>query len=154
MSDNNFDYTPVSFFKRMMCILYDSLLLIAILFVVGLIVASIATFAINDGNAITEEHPAYLIYQFIILMVLFSTAFLFFGWFWIHGGQTLGMKTWRIQIRTTQNEDITWSLAAIRFITSILSWLTLGLGFIWCLIDKKKRAWHDISSSTILIQLS
>ena len=154
MSDFSFEYTPVGLFKRIMCIIYDTLLLVAILFVVGLIVATMATFLINDGNAITAEHPAYLAYQFLMLMALFSSAFIFFGWFWINGRQTLGMKTWRIQLKTIDNQDLNWSLAAVRFITAIFSWLFLGLGFLWCLFDKKKRSWHDIASSTVFIQLS
>ena len=34
----------------------------------------------------------------------------------------------------------------------VLSTAALGLGFLWILIDKKKRAWHDRWSGTMLVR--
>jgi uncharacterized RDD family membrane protein YckC len=153
MSENPFEYVPVGLMKRLMAIIYDSLLLIALLFTVGIIFAAIFTFAINNGNAITPDHPAYPMYRSLILGILLLTAYLFFGWFWVHGGQTLGMKTWRIQLRTTGNGNISWSTAGIRFIVAIISWCSFGIGFLWAVGDSRKRTWHDLLSSTVLVQL-
>ncbi|MDH5571581.1 MAG: RDD family protein [Gammaproteobacteria bacterium] len=144
---------PASLFKRLLAICYDLLLLTALLFTVGVIVASIFTFAINHGNAITEEHPAYTFYRVFILATLFITAYLFFGWFWIHGGQTLGMKTWRLRLQSTDTGTFNWKRAAIRYLGAVISWLVFGLGFIWILIDKNKRSWHDLMSKSVIVQL-
>ena len=76
-------------FRRLFAIFYDSFLLIAILF----IVTAIAT-ALNQGNAIEPDDTFYPLYVFIV----FSLSYLYFAWFWIHGGQSLGMKTWQIKI--------------------------------------------------------
>ena len=153
MNENTSKYPPVTLVKRLFAIAYDLLLLTALLFAVGVLVAGIMTFAVNEGNAITDEHPFYLTSQLIILSVLLFAGYLFFGWFWVHGGQTLGMKTWRIQLTTINNENISWKQAAIRFLVAIVSWLIVGMGFIWSLFDKEKRTWHDMLSDTKLIQL-
>jgi len=44
-------------------------------------------------------------------------------------------------------------MAVIRFITALFSWGLAGLGFLWALVDKQNRGWHDLSSKTILIDL-
>lgn len=153
MSEKSIEYEPVGLLKRLAAIFYDLLLLTALLFVVGIILASFATFMINDGNAITASHPLYPVYRILILSALLTTAYIFLGWFWVHGGQTLGMKTWKIQIKTVSGDNLTWHRAAIRFVAAIISWTFLGLGFLWALVDDKKRTWHDILSSTVLIKL-
>lgn len=132
------------FFRRLFAIFYDSFLLIAILF----IVSGIAT-ALNHGKAIETSNAFYPLYVFII----FALSYLYFAWFWIHGGQSLGMKTWRIKLITDDEDTIGWKTAAIRFIGAILSWGIFGLGFLWSLFDGKNRCWHDLLSRTALLDI-
>ncbi len=153
MSPKTYEYAPAGLVKRLMAILYDSFLLLALLFIVGIIFAAIFTFAFNDGNAITGNHPIYPLYRMVMLGILFFTAYMFFGWFWVHGGQTLGMKTWRIQLRGVNSAHVDWIKAGIRFVTAIISWGCFGMGFLWAVGDAKKRTWHDILSSTVLVRL-
>ncbi len=131
-------------FRRLFAIFYDSFLLIAILF----IVSAIAT-AFNQGKAIETGDAFYPLYVFVV----FGLSYLYFAWFWIHGGQSLGMKTWQIQLRSTDDNKIGWKIAGIRFFSSILSWSFCGLGFLWALFDKKNRCWHDLASHTELLDL-
>lgn len=131
-------------FRRLFAIFYDSFLLIAILF----IVSAIAT-VLNSGKAIEPSDALYPLF----VVVIFGLSYLYFAWFWIHGGQSLGMKTWRIQIQSTDNSKISWKTAAIRFITAIFSWGFFGLGFLWAFFDKNNRCWHDLTSRTVLIDL-
>ncbi len=145
-------YVPVSLIKRLLAIIYDLLLLTAICFAVAVVISIFTTFIFNDGNAITEQHPFYLLNQIIILSSIIISSLIFYVWFWTHGGQTLGMKTWRIQL-VSDNNGISKQQAAIRFFAALISWSLLGLGFIWSLFDSKKRCWHDILSSSHLIQL-
>lgn len=147
------DYTPVSFFKRLITIVYDSFLLIAVFFAVGIPISILTTFIFNSGDAITEEHSFYLINQIIILFTLFSASVVFYVWFWTHGGQTLGMKTWRIKLISDNNQPITRKQAMLRYFSALLSWGVLAIGFIWIIFDSKKRSWHDIFSNSHLEQL-
>lgn len=146
-------YPAASLFKRLMAIFYDALLLLALLFTVGLIFAGVFTFAFNGGHAITPDQSIYPVYRAIILSVLLVTAFLYFGWFWTHGGQSLGMKTWRLKIVTNDGGPTGWGQALARFLVAILSWLCVGLGFIWILVNKDGKAWHDLASATRVVQL-
>ena len=139
----------VGLFRRLFAISYDGFLLLAILF----IVSAIAT-ALNNGEAV---EPGDTLYPIFVILV-FSLSYLYFAWFWIHGGQTLGMKTWRIQLQNhdpenNSNRQIDWRIAAFRFFSAIISWSVFGLGFLWSFIDKKNRCWHDLISKTVLLDL-
>ncbi|MFW2373956.1 MAG: RDD family protein [Gammaproteobacteria bacterium] len=147
-------YTPVHLIKRLMAIIYDLFLLISLLLVAGGIISTLAINYFNNGYAITDTHPAYTLYQISLLSSFFLLSFVFFGWFWTHGGQTLGMRTWRIQLITESGATISWKIAFVRFLAGLLSIMCFGLGFLWSLADSEKRTWHDILSDTRLIQLS
>jgi uncharacterized RDD family membrane protein YckC len=124
------------FFRYLGIIFYDALLLLAVLFFATLLILPF-----NAGIAFSGEQFLYPIY-------LFSVSFLFYGWFWTHGGQTLGLRAWKIKVLTNNYELISWQQAFIRFIAALFSWSFLGLGFLWVLIDKNQRSWHDIVSKT------
>lgn len=136
-------------FRRLFAVLYDSFLLIALFFVFFIIAT-----ALNQLKAI---EPDNIFYSLLSFAILFGMSYLYFAWFWIHGGQTLGMKTWHIQIRNAQiqsiESNINWKTAAIRFVFAIVSWTAFGLGFLWALFDKKNRCWHDLVSKTVLIDV-
>lgn len=136
-------------FRRLFAIFYDSFLLLAILFVVS----AIAT-TLNNGKAV---EPGDKLYPIFVILV-FALSYLYFAWFWVHGGQSLGMKTWRIQLKncnpeSNDNEQINWRIATIRFFSAIVSWGFFGLGYLNALFDKKNRCWHDLSSKTVLVDL-
>lgn len=130
----------VSLARRLGAILYDFLLLVTILVFASLI--TVIPFNINP------EHPLFIVYQGYI----FTISFLFYAWFWTHGGQTLGMKTWKFKIISVNGTNVNWVNAFIRFTFAIVSWLPFGLGYIWSMFDTKKRTWHDIVSKTQLIR--
>ena len=135
---------PVSpgFFRRLAAQFYDIVLLIAIL-----LVANGVLLLLTDTETLktyTFLHRAYLI----------SICFLFYAWFWTHGGQTLGLRAWNIKVLTLDQKPISWSQALLRFITAMLSWTVFfGLGFIWVLFNKEKLSWHDRLSKTALFSV-
>lgn len=131
---------PVGFLRRMLSIAYDSILSFSLL-----IVAVILLLPFSHGKPIAPGNHLVQLYLFYIL-------YLFFAWFWIHGGQTLGMKAWRIRVICIDGKPLGWRRATLRFFFAILSWALLGGGFIWSLFDKDKRTLHDILSHTCLIR--
>ena len=132
----------VGFFRRIGAIFYDAILLLAILVLASLIIVA--------PLRLTHDHPWYPLY----VIYVYAVAFLFFGWFWTHGGQTLGMRTWGIRITAVDGGDVSWTMAFIRFVGAVVSWLPLGAGFFWCLVDRDGMAWHDRLSGTRLIRTS
>lgn len=121
------------FLCRLACVVYDLLLLIALLFL-----ATALLLPFNAGKAFTHEQIFYPIYLILV-------SFLFYGWFWTHGGQTLGLRTWKVKVLTTDRQPINWMQALVRFVTAFAS---CGLGLLWILVDKKRRSWHDYLSKT------
>ncbi|HSN22745.1 MAG TPA: RDD family protein [Methylomicrobium sp.] len=130
------DFIAPGLFRRLAAVVYDSFLLIAVLFV-----ATAAILPLNAGVAFTSKQFFYPVY-------LLGISFIFYAWFWTHGGQTLGMRAWKIKVLTTDKHPITWHQAMLRFMFAILSWAFLGFGFWWILFDSEKRSWHDRLSKT------
>ncbi|MDP2098837.1 MAG: RDD family protein [Methylobacter sp.] len=124
--------------RRLAVILYDVLLLIALLFV-----ATALVLPLNAGEAFTAQ-------QFYFPLYLLLVSFFFYAWFWTHGGQTLGLRAWKIRVLTLDRQPISWKQAALRFSLALFSWFFFGLGFWWILIDKDRRSWHDRFSKTAL----
>ncbi len=125
---------------RIAAALYDLLLLIGVEFAAFLPVA-----ALRAGTEATGQyHPLLTAYVLLV-------AFLFFAWFWTHGGQTLGMRAWRMRIRSLDGTPVSWVQASKRFAVACLSWPLLGLGVLWILWDKEKLSWHDRVSGTELV---
>jgi len=126
--------------RRVAAMLYDTLLVAALLFL-----ATIPFIAVRAGDPV-ESHEN-LIYQ----LVLAAVVYLFFVGFWSRSGRTLGMQSWRLQLETTDGKVPSPALASLRFFASILSWLPLGLGFLWQLWDPQQLTWHDRLSKTRLV---
>jgi uncharacterized RDD family membrane protein YckC len=131
-----YDTLPVpGFLRRLAAITYDVILLIAVFFV-----ATALLLPLNSGEAITGS----LLFPLYLLIV----SFIFYGWFWTHGGQTLGLKAWKLKVLTFDQQPINWTQALIRFTTAIIAWSLFGLGFLWIIFDKNKHGWHDRLSKT------
>jgi len=122
---------------RLAALLYDLLLLIAVLFF-----STAILLPFNSGEATT---PSQLIYYRAYLI---AVSFLYYGWFWTHGGQTLGLKAWKIKVLTANQYPISWKQALLRFLAAAFSWSILGFGFLWILFDPNKRSWYDRLSQT------
>ena len=127
--------------RRLGAIIYDAFLLCAVLFFAGALFIALA-----GGDAMASPIMKILL-QFYLLGVCFA----FYGWFWVHGGQTLGLRAWRLRVVRHDRAPITWRHAALRFASAILSWAALGLGFLWIYIDPQCRAWHDRLSGTRVV---
>jgi uncharacterized RDD family membrane protein YckC len=126
-------------FRHLGVMVYDSLLLLSVL-----LAATVIAVMFNAGEAIDNNDPFFMLY-------LLTVSGLFYGWFWTHGGQTLGMRAWKVQLQGQQQQTVTWTQAIIRFVVAIISWLPLGLGFWWQWLGKDKLSWPDYFSGTYLL---
>jgi uncharacterized RDD family membrane protein YckC len=77
-------------------------------------------------------------------------AWAFFVGFWTRSGRTLGLQSWRLQVETINGDLPGVGAATLRFLAAIISWLPLGLGFWWQLVDRESLTWHDRLSGTRL----
>ena len=126
--------------RRLAALLYDALLLLGVLFVFTLLLI----FA-RGGRAIAAGTVWYE-------ASLVAVAFAFCGLSWTRGGQTVGMKAWRIRVVALDASSVDWPRAALRFVASWLSLLPAGLGYWWALVDRERLCWHDRLSGTRVIR--
>ena len=127
-------------FRRVAAILYDTLLVAALLFL-----ATIPFIAMRGGEPVEIGDNA--LYRVVLGIVVYG----FFVGFWTRSGRTLGMQSWGLQLETADGEIPTLATASVRFFAAIISWAPAGLGFLWQLWDSDKLAWHDRISGTRLV---
>ena len=129
--------------RRLAAMFYDSWL-IAGIWLLGVIVDTF----VRDPQGLGWDISRLPLQLFIPVV-----PFVFFGWFWTHGGQTLGMRAWRIKLLTTDGQPIDWRQAIVRTAGAHLSVFAAGLGYLWILVDRDRFAWHDRLSRTRLVML-
>lgn len=130
--------------RRLTVIVYDGIVVSAILF----FAAIPPTVAMVSLGSTPQEHSA--LFRLGMTVYLLLVAFAFFGGFWTHGGQTIGMRAWRVRAVRRDGAPLQWRDAALRYAAALLSWAALGAGFWWCLLDRDGLAWHDRISGTEL----
>lgn len=141
------DIAPASFIKRLLAMVYDALLVVALWMMVGA-----AAVALNGGEAISAgTSPAWA--EPLFHSALFCITFLFFGFFWTRNGQTLGMLAWRLRVQTLSGERLSWRQALMRFMLAIPSLGLCGIGLLWMLLTDERLCLHDRWSDSCVVQL-
>lgn len=141
MTDTDTHAPPAGLARRLGAVLYDGLLLTALLMLVSFVYLPL-----------TEPVLPPPVRRVLHQLLLLGVGVAYFAGFWMHGGQTLGLKTWKLRVVAADGGRITGTQALKRFVGAIVSWLCLGLGFGWVLVDRKRLAWHDRFSGTRLIR--
>lgn len=131
--------------RRLGAIAYDALLVFAFL----VMLAILAT-AFLGGENVYAGGPLFVRgYNALRFLIIF----VFFVGYWGTKGRTLGMQSWGLQIVTNDGRIPGLGQAALRFFAAILSWIPLGLGFLWQLWDKDGLTWHDRLSGTRTVHI-
>lgn len=128
-----------SYLKCIASMLYETILLLAVLSVATLL------FIWLFGDA-THAPKRYLLQAF--LWVVMGA---YFVWCWVKSGQTLAMQTWRIRVINYAGQPISINQACKRY---LLASLFFGPTFLWALFDREGLFLHDRLAGTRLILLS
>lgn len=140
--------------RRLAAIMYD-LLVLAALWMLAMALALLAVALLNSAGLISmagyTDHADYIA-QHKIWFQLYSL--LVFAWFylyfWCKGGQTLGMRAWRLLLVQQNGQPPTLKQAIIRALTAFL-----GLGNFWLWLRwGKGLALQDQLSGTQVVTLS
>lgn len=124
---------------RLIAYIVDSLILSVVIIALVLI-----------ATALTVAVPILGILAFVALVVF---GVLYFPYFWQKSGQTPGMKMLGIKVvRDVDGGSLTWGSAIIRMIGFWISGAVFYLGYIWVFIDKRRRGWHDLMASTVVVK--
>lgn len=172
------DYKIASVGVRLMGVLYDGMLVLALLFLVALIVAVIGTLMVGQvGTSSHDMNELPIWYQKFVQMPSFVLTLIgFYGLFWTKSGQTLGMQTWRLKTLTLEGGLLTWRQTFMRIMCAcILPFVCLVIGrmiydnnratafstlfgfllnYLFALVHTKGLAIHDWLSGTTTIRIA
>ena len=88
------------------------------------------------------------------ILAILIVPLVYFPYFWQKSGQTPGKRMMGIKVvRDSDGGPLTWGMAIIRLVGYWVSGLVFYLGYIWIFIDKRKRGWHDLIASTVVIKV-
>lgn len=124
--------------RRLGAMLYEGLVVFALL-LVGFLLPQI----VLSGFGMVASGRLLWVHVFLLLLA-------YFLWCWLHGGQTLPMKTWKLQLLSEDGRPLRPLQALLRYLAAWPSLLT-GLGVLWALIDRDRQFLHDRIAGTRIV---
>lgn len=129
---------------RLLAMLYDLLPLAALW-----MATSAVMLLLRGGERVVPGSAAAMI-EFLLLL---AVSFAYLGLSWRRGGQTLGMRAWRLYlVNTDGSRPVPWHALLLRYLVAMLSLAAVGLGFVWSLLESNRRTWHDLASGTVMVR--
>lgn len=125
--------------RRLASMLYESLVVFAVL-LVGFLLPQIVLFAYGLGMS-----------NRMLWLHVLGLLMLYFVWFWMNGGQTLPMKTWKLRLAGANGEALRPLQAILRYLAAWPSILFFGIGLLWALFDKDRQFLHDRIAGTQIV---
>lgn len=125
--------------RRLACMLYEGLVVFAVL-LIGFLLPQI----LLSGFGMVMGAKMLWVHVFVLLM-------LYFVWFWLNGGQTLPMKTWKIRLVGADPGNLRPTQALLRYLAAWPSVLLFGVGIFWAFFDKEKQFLHDRIAGTRIV---
>lgn len=155
---------PAPLWRRLAALLYDLIAVLAIVMVVGMI-SQIAT----GGHLIATGTHTRIAWWYQPLQLLVVLAYFVVSW--LRGGQTLGMRPWRLYLRMGDGSALRPRVAVLRAVVAAAPLLLLAVGriaspgtavsaiviawavfFAFALFDRRSRALHDLIAGTELVE--
>ncbi len=162
---------------RVAAIIYDGMLILALLFLVGTVLTVIGTLlTMETGTQSQEARSLPTWYQNVIMTPSFILTLVgFYGLFWRRGGQTLGMQTWRLKTVNNSGHLLNWGQSFKRILAACLMPLIFGViggliggsraviltsaflglifNYVFCLFNRRGLAVQDMLSNTITLKM-
>lgn len=126
--------------RRLLSVVYEALLLAALL-----IAASLPVAVATAGMSRELARPLFQLF-------LVGLAGLYFTWQWTGGRRTLAMQTWRLRLVDRQGAPLTWQRAILRYLWALPGAVLFGAGFAWALVDRERLFLHDRLAGTVIVQ--
>ena len=131
---------PAALGWRLLALVYDSLLVIVLLLIV-----STVSYWLHGQRTIENDMP----FQIGSLLSSWALVGGYFVLSWRRGGQTVGMRPWRLQVLAADGKPATWRALWLRYLVASL---TPGLCLLWTLLDPERRGLHDLAAGTLLVR--
>ena len=132
---------PAGLGRRFACLVYDTLLLLAVLFLGSALFTTIA------GAA--DTLPARITLQALLI----ALAGAYFVWCWTHSGQTLSMQAWHLRIVDAGSGRPPGIHKALqRYLFAVPGTLIAGVSFLWGIVDRDRLFLHDRLAGTRIVK--
>lgn len=138
--------------RYLACLVYESLLVVAWLFILGVLFLALqaAWTHVAPGGTLQVPHGPQRLLQQLWYGAGVAGYFVFF---WVRSGQTLAMKTWKIRLVSLDGGPVRPVQAVARLLVAAMAMPLLGLAWLWA-FGSPSRLWlHDQLSKTVLIRL-
>ena len=135
---------------RLLALLYDFFPALALWMVAG------AIFTVGyqlAGHGAREYIAPFSALQWLLWLVCWLLTGTYAIASWRRGGQTLGMRPWRLKVLRADGRPAGTKALLVRYAVATLSLAAGGLGLLWTFVDRERRAWHDLASGTVLVRL-
>ena len=150
------NFPRAGFFRRLGAMVYDLLLAVAVYMVAGaigfgvfMLLTSAGILSLNGFEHVSDALNGNQIYHGIYQLWLALCVVSFYALFWSKGGQTLGMRAWRLKVQHPNGQNLSFITAFARVI-----WSLLGLGNLWIVINDDKLALQDKMTRSEVVVLS
>ena len=128
--------------RRLLSMIYEFLILVAVLFI-----ASFVFHLVFRDTGSLFFRPAFQLYLLVV-------AGIYFTWFWIHGGQTLPMQTWKLRVIRADGGQLFLKQALARYLFAVIGFFFFGCGILWALFDRDGLFLHDRLAGTRIVRLA
>ena len=145
-----------SFMRRFFAMIYDTLVAVAVGMCAAIVMSITLVILLKNGVLDLQGYlePSDLIqasfgYKLLIQVWVAIWVTGFFLWFWKHGGQTIGMRAWRLRMYAMDEKPVGYGRLLLRMLTALM-----GIGTLLVLLDyKNKLALQDRASNIEMLKL-
>lgn len=127
---------------RILSLVYDMLPMIPLLMIVS------AIFLWLHGGRTVEDAP---LLQWAETLSLWGLVGAYFVFSWRYGGQTMGMRPWRLRVLASDGKPAATGKLWLRYAVACV---TPGLCLLWTLVDRERRGLHDLAAGTVFVRLA
>ena len=132
---------------RLLALFYDLWPALALWFALSALFAFGYMLAGHDAH---QNIPPFSVLQWLLWLACWLAAGAYTTVSWRRGGQTLGMRPWRLRLVAVGGGQPGWRALWLRYAVGTLSLLAAGAGFWWAWFDRDRLTWHDRASGTRL----
>ena len=138
--------TSAGFGRRVAALLYDSVLLAALLVV-------FTSGAVFLNHRVAVEPATAGIWAYLYRAGLVGVIAGYYLLNWTRSGQTLGMRAWHLRAVTPSGQPLAWKAATLSLVFGVLAWAPAALGVLWLYADPEHLALHDRWSKTRIVHI-
>jgi uncharacterized RDD family membrane protein YckC len=140
-SSNKPSARPARLGWRLLALIYDSLPMIPLVMLTSALMVWL-----HGGRTVENS----LGFAWLQLLTMWGLVGLYFVFSWRRGGQTMGMRPWRLRVLAADGRPANLSSLWLRYLVATL---TPALCLLWCMFDERRRGLHDLAGGTVFVRM-